>query len=788
MLDRPTTPAPGGVNFARPRAHTWALCLVSLLVPAACDRGAPAGPTPSIDQLLQAGAELRVQRHPETALPPQLASALRSGDTQWSLSPDAWQQLTAAEIHADIQPLLIHISDAFGEGLGERVRVWGAQPDLPELLRLGRRWMTHEERAVSSLRAFANPIGGTVAREPWLDGEGGAVFLWDEARERLLALRSTRPGWIRYGLVIDESSPLARFERRLTAGAPAPRDIDGLTTRLKLKSVTRDAALAPAGTQLAIARARLPPGPCELALAVGVSELSEGSSVARPDAPLTRSDGVEFRVIHHTARADELLWSRVVVPDDGWVEAVVPLPAETQGELRLITDAGPAGDADFDFSAWADLRILPSERVAPTRPHVILIDVDTLRADRQGCYGYDVPTSPRLDAWAAEHAELFDSASSTSNWTLPATLSMLTGLEVAQHGVTDVTRALSLQASTLAEHLAHAGYDTWARTDGGYLVPTFGFDRGFLLFDVYRPDERERMAKGWEAELQRLATRRSDRPVFYFLQTYQVHTPFPSDRRFDDPASPYEGRFLREDFDHLLVQNPTVRGAPPDARELLWIDAQYDAAVRRMDDVVGAFLEGLPAALNHEPTLVILTSDHGEEVFDRDWYGHRHSLHEELLHVPLLVQHPGGERVGRSTRPASIIDVVPTVLDYAGIEMPELLGGHSLRGSLPATRLLIASHEALTWSARMDGRKLIATHDDPSQALQPVAVYDLDADPREQHDLSQQGEDIDARLLELLTQTLERLSARGHDDDIPPELDEDLLNDLEALGYLERNH
>jgi arylsulfatase A-like enzyme len=736
------------------------------------------------DSLLDLGSLLTVESYPPSVLPADLVDDLSSSEAVWSAAAEDWAPLTPDQTNERLRPLLIHLTDAFREGLGDSPRLWILPREFPEWTRLGRRRVRHEGRSAPSLRDVAFPIGGEPGRAPWLDGEGRTVFVWDAEANRILALREDRPGPLEVELETGASSALAFFERRLLGGDGSPTDADELAGRLELGGTTRTAIPAPAGTRLALEASRLSPAVASLAVAVGVWDLTDDGGVEGPRSGLAPSDGVTFTVEHVVGGVTETLWSRTARPTDGWQEDLVTLPPGRTGRIVLSSGPGPDGDPLLDHGAWADLRAIPAEPLPPSRPHVILIDVDTLRADRLGCYGRDLPTSPRIDAWARSSGQVFREASSNGNWTLPTTLSMLTGLDVPQHGVAEVTRTLAPHLLTLAERLSEAGYDTWARTDGGYLVPAFRFDRGFDLFDVHRPDEAERMATGWSAELERLATRRSGRPVFCFLQTYQVHTPFPSDRRFDDPEAPYDGKLSRPEFDQMLVQNLVVRDARIDARDQAWANAQYDAAVRRMDDVVGAFLEGLPEALDGEPVLVILTSDHGEEVLDRGWYGHRHSLKEELLHVPLIVQHPDGLPRPDVRSPASILDIVPTVLGYAGLEVPPALPGQSLASPLPRRRLLTAFHGDELVSVRFDGRKLIAPL---AERVLPEAgqLFDLRNDPHELRDVSAGHPDDVERLLGMLSLTLAGIDLQGGPSEAPV-YDQELLDDLTRLGYMER--
>jgi len=318
-------------------------------------------------------------------------------------------------------------------------------------------------------------------------------------------------------------------------------------------------------------------------------------------------------------------------------------------------------------------------------PNLVLISIDTLRADRLGAYGYALPTSPALDRRLAGEGVTFENVLSQSPKTTPAHMTMLTSLYPCEHGIelwpdeNVPANVLSPRVHTLAEVLKNAGYTTVAFTGGGHMHRARGFAQGF---DVYKHRFQLERALEWLAD-------RPRRKFFLFFHTYEVHDPYlhPLEyvRRF---APDYQGPVLQA-VERLLarpVESPD-RGAkffwrsvdrqnPDDVR---FVSRLYDAGIRRMDDTtLTALLDKLDQLDVAHDTLVVFTSDHGE-AFDE----HGAFLHDDLyagtLHVPLVLRFPGRLPAGsRVSQPARLLDVMPTVLQLLGVPVPHGVRGRSL--------------------------------------------------------------------------------------------------------------
>ncbi len=322
---------------------------------------------------------------------------------------------------------------------------------------------------------------------------------------------------------------------------------------------------------------------------------------------------------------------------------------------------------------------LPSVRSVPEEaPSVILVSIDTLRPDRLGCYGGEWPTSPNLDLFREDSA-LFANAISQAPSTLPSHATMLTSLLPEHHGAFFSRRSpLPGDLPTLAAVLAAAGYRTAAFTGGGQIAPEFGLDRGFEVYGVNEggPGFSDAVRSGLE-----WLGRDPDHPAFLFLHTYQVHHPYIPDANllqiFDDG---YEGPLPDEISKELL--NSINRGEVVlDERDLDHIKAAYDAEIRSVDEAFGELLRGLEALGVAGNTLVVFTSDHGEEFGEHGVVGwHSHTLYDELLRVPLLIRFPDGLAAGLTVdAQVRLLDLAPTITSVAGIEAPPSFEGVDLR-------------------------------------------------------------------------------------------------------------
>jgi len=445
---------------------------------------------------------------------------------------------------------------------------------------------------------------------------------------------------------------------------------------------------------------------------------------------------------------------------------------------------------------------------------VVLVSIDTLRADHLGCYGYERPTTPNIDYFATEGV-LFEQNVNTGGGTLPVHMSMLTSLAPTVHGVFPGNgRALAEGHTTLAEALHDAGYATAAFVDGGYLSGNFGFSQGFdLYFDRNYKGVMGKIESyfddGGLAELLPRAlgwlSRHRKQPFFLFLHTYDTHSavtrlPYESPPPFLNKyvASGYSGSFDgcragRCASELLLWHNQARREEVlgPDElftdEEMEYTVALYDGAIAYVDHQIGLLLAALEEFGVAERTLVVLTSDHGEEFLEHGFLLHDQN-YEEVARVPLIVRFP--DRSHSSHRVANLVstlDLLPFILDATGappiaqamgLSVLPLTSNSSAEGFERPVHIASGREKLRTrhWS-------LLAEHNRPAE------LFSLTDDPTEQVNLIAERPVLAAglfdQLLEIRSREItirDRLGFTDHEEaDLAPEE----LEKLWALGYAE---
>ena len=472
----------------------------------------------------------------------------------------------------------------------------------------------------------------------------------------------------------------------------------------------------------------------------------------------------------------------------------------------------PPGARTLEFAAEGDAPLVvgaPLVRTSAPRaagPSVLLVSLDTLRADFVGAYGSTRGLTPNLDRLAAEGLLCAD-ASASSPYTLPSHATMLTGQQPSVHGVTDHGRRLtSARSRSLAEVLAEAGCATQAFTSGGFLNAEFGLTRGFdgfAVIDPLRADEPEREAEvdarhgarvagvltRLRAEhgppaLERWLRAHADERFFLFVHSYSVH----------DYVAPAELLACAElgctqPEVPLLAHTPEEAAAfTPEMRAHLV--HRYEAALRHADRRVGELLALLDELGRSADTLVVVTSDHGEEFFERGFLQHGGTLHEEILRVPLLFRGPG-IAPGVLTRPAMLADLAPTILARLGLPAFAQAQGVDLLGPRWPERAVWAEVEdGFAWRyARRSEAGLKSVHGPERPGLifpspAPWQHFDLARDPAERAPLASDDPRLAAARQELERQReqLETLGAALGELGAAT-LDDATRAELDALGY-----
>ena len=426
------------------------------------------------------------------------------------------------------------------------------------------------------------------------------------------------------------------------------------------------------------------------------------------------------------------------------------------------------------------LCLLPACEVgaAPNKQsNVILICLDTVRADHLGCYGYEGnETTPALDA-LAENAIVFADASATAGWTKPSVPSFLTGTYPCQHGVYEgsarlkegaVTDVLPDSATTLAEVFADAGWRTGAFVRNAQLRPGNGFEQGFESYMDEAGDAREIR---WRAQ-DWLGEQEDDRPFFLYLHLLDAHWPYPVPDEYAtrfasaEAVAPFrdgDSRALRD-----AINDGEVDFEAADREALL---ALYDGALRYIDDELGRLFAWLDRN-GLEDTVICVISDHGEEFGEYGRIGHGHSLSENLLRVPWILRDPNSAP-GRVEVPVSLVDLYPTLLATAGITAPGSEGLDRLREPNVA-RPVVAEHKAPSRylnSLRAGDRKLVRSIQPVDRGPDPDAIP---VHPGERWEVELQLED--GKLMAL------QLKPRDEDPDDPLEI-KGVVSDLDGEAF-----
>jgi choline-sulfatase len=421
--------------------------------------------------------------------------------------------------------------------------------------------------------------------------------------------------------------------------------------------------------------------------------------------------------------------------------------------------------------------------------NVLVVTIDTLRADHLGCYGYRRPTSPRIDALAKE-GTLFETAYCPMPTTGPSHASLFTSLYPRRHGMLKNGWKLAEDLPTLAESLKQHGYRTGAVVSSFVLDPCFGMARGFDDYDSSFEAERATMGREimWEGEAvnggfdqradattlkaARWLEERQDERFFLWVHYFDPHSPY-------EPPEPHARDYLAE------VQAPGLQETV----------ARYDGEIRFVDEELGKLLDRLDSLGLRSRTLVVLTADHGEGLGQHNWMHHGLHLYEEAVRIPLAFRLPGVVAAGRRVEAlAEMIDVAPTILDLVDLPREPRFGGQSL---VPAL-LGESTSERLAFLERrryeLEGEEAEAVKGDkfgvryrsykyhwaPDEGTEQL--FDLSADPTELHNLA-------ARLPSLAASLQERIRSWRREEEagralpgqtVSPEIEKR----LEALGYV----
>lgn len=438
---------------------------------------------------------------------------------------------------------------------------------------------------------------------------------------------------------------------------------------------------------------------------------------------------------------------------------------------------------------------------------VILVSIDTLRADHLGCYGYRRETSPAIDSLARDSA-VFLNTYATTSWTLPSHVSLLTSLFDFNHQVSGEEERMHPSILTLADILRLNNFFCSAFTGGGFISALYGFSKGFDFYSEAEGDiSLENSAEMVYRAIDDWLGRNADKNFFLFIHTYQPHSPYLC-------PEPYRKMFLNKDylFDSVdvlryLGGNSYIYRKLSD-RERENLVALYDGEIRYTDEqLIRPLIEKLKKKGIYEQVLIIVTSDHGEEFFDHGTWEHRHNLYDETLKVPLIIKFPNSSFKGKRIHPVvRLVDVMPTILDVFHIEHSHLeldgrsllpflrgkekedrtfladLAGNLLDSHIPEKKVINSSKNKLILNRPMSPEDL-AFFISPPPATPFIELYDLESDPREKKNLAQEKSRF---VREMMSEVEELYKRAGKGKRTPVKIDERLRERLKALGYIDK--
>ncbi len=474
------------------------------------------------------------------------------------------------------------------------------------------------------------------------------------------------------------------------------------------------------------------------------------------------------------------------------------LPFSTkEAQFSLVTEGNSK-----KFSFWYNPVLYNKGK---NNRNIILISVDTLRADHLGCYGYNRKTSPNIDSLVSDSV-LFLNTYAPSPWTLPSHISMLTSLYDVHHQVYYEYEKMDSSIITLADILRNNNFFCSAFTGGGFVSSNYGFSKGF---DSYREITQGIYFNNSPEHIYKSASKwldyNKDKNFFLFIHTYQPHNPYdcphPYNRMFIDHNAKWQNLDLLR---YIGGKKGIFKKLSEEERKN--IISLYDAEIRYTDEyLIKPLIEKLKNMSFYDHTMIIFTSDHGEEFYDHKSWEHANSLYNEQLKVPLIIKFPYSRFAGKKIKNiVRLVDIMPTVLEELRLESPKLkLDGQSLipliKGKKQKERVFLAekadnildSHIPQKLSMNLEKYKLIINKkykaEDLSFFLFPppnskhVELYDLDKDPLEKNNIADENPKIVNQIINQINAIYRNAKKRKKEK---TEIDDTLREQLKALGYI----
>jgi arylsulfatase A-like enzyme len=490
-------------------------------------------------------------------------------------------------------------------------------------------------------------------------------------------------------------------------------------------------------------------------------------------------------------RAPSLLAERVVAPGNAWEALAVDLePARSHSTELLFSvacDPAPPGGSLARAARWRVPVVQRRDLVGHTS--VVLVTVDTLRADHLGAYGYARPTSPRIDG-LARRGLVFRNAETVQSATWPALTSLHTGLHPSAHGVIWNGWRPRGRFVTLADLLHSRGYDTSAFLANMKGAEHPGFSRLFLARGGNQAEEDRAATEAAVEHLERVRAQ----PFFLWLHLISPHADYAPPPPYDSFTSPNASAVGGGVPELVAVRQ---RGEALTAADIAHVVGLYDGEVAYVDALVGEVTDALHDLGLEERTLLVFTSDHGEDLYEHNrYFFHSPSMYSSSLQVPLIMALPGVLAQGRETdHPASLVDVAPTVIALLGLPSPTGFQGRNLLpgGAPPAsparaavfgeTSGRIFSVSTPAWRLVHNPEKLQPEAPGGPYPIGELELFDRRADPREQRNLAALRPDL-AQALVAEIDAWRRRDLREGAAGAAQTIDPTTAEELRALGYI----
>ena len=423
---------------------------------------------------------------------------------------------------------------------------------------------------------------------------------------------------------------------------------------------------------------------------------------------------------------------------------------------------------------------------APKIRNIVLISMDTTRADYLSCYGYEHKTTPNIDAVAAE-AVRFEQAIAPIPLTLPSHSTMLTGTIPPYHGIHDNLNYMLADSNlTLAEMLKASGYTTGGIISSYVLEEGFGLGQGFDTYDdefdeIDNQLGTERRGGEVSEHAVKWLDENRDEDFFLFLHYYDPHSPY-------DPPEPYRGLFgsIAAAEAIGLTDNSSSTADTDEKKKVFKLT--YAEELAYTDHCIGQVINKLKSLDLYDSTLLIITGDHGEAFGEREEMGHGYYIYQESIHVPLIVKLPGQQTAKTVSGAVGLIDITPTVCSLLGIGTPQYIQGQDLSGALidePSEDDDRYIYSESLLATKYKASPLLAVTGNRFKYIQTARpeLYDLIDDPGETHNLVD-AQSQRARILQDVLGVMLEESLEAGTPDSALELDEESLKKLASLGYV----